>query len=298
MGVLSQILSGERDAKELKVLVQGITGRYGSFHTELMVRYGTNVVAGVTPGKGGQKVLDIPVYNTVREALEKGVEASIVFVPAPFYYSAVHEALEAGISLIVGITEKVPVRDTLRLLYEAKQKDANIIGPNTPGIIVPPSFKMGIMPAQPFKEGGIAVFSRSGTLTYEISNYLSKEGLGVYAAIGIGGDPINCTNFVELMEMVKENPKVSGVVIIGEIGGEAEERVAKYIVETNYPKPVVAYIAGRSAPKEKRMGHAGAIIYGNYGTVESKEAAFKEAGVPVAKLPSEVPKLMRRMLNR
>lgn len=298
MGVLKQVLSGERDPKELKVLVQGITGRYGRFHTELMVKYGTNVVAGVTPGKGGQEVLGIPVYNTVKEALEeKGVEASIVFVPAPFYYSAVHEALNAGLSLIVGITERVPVRDTLKLLHEARQKDANIIGPNTPGIIVPPAFKMGIMPYQPFKEGEIVVLSRSGTLTYEISNYLSKDGLGVYAAVGIGGDPINSTNFIELMEMVKDNPKVSGVVVIGEIGGEAEERVAKYIVETDYPKPVVSYIAGRSAPKEKRMGHAGAIIYGNYGTVESKEAAFKEAGVPVAKLPSEVPKLMREKLG-
>ncbi len=299
MNVLRQILSGERDPKDVRVLVQGITGRYGRFHTELMVKYGTNIVAGVTPGKGGQEVLGIPVYNTVREAVEeKGIDASIVFVPAPFYYSAVHEALETGLTMVVGITERVPVRDTLKLLHEAKEKNANIIGPNTPGMIVPPAFKMGIMPYQPFKEGEIVVFSRSGTLTYEISNYLSKDGLGVYTAIGIGGDPINGTNFIELMEMVKDNPKVSGIVVIGEIGGEAEERVAKYIIETSYPKAVVSYIAGRSAPKEKRMGHAGAIIYGNYGTVESKEAAFKEAGVPVAKLPSEVPKLMRQKLGR
>ncbi len=299
MSLLADILSGKRDASDVKVLVQGITGRYGRFHSELMLKYGTRIVAGVTPGKGGQEVLGVPVYNTVKEAIEeKGVEASIVFVPAKFYYSAVHEALENGISLIVGITERVPVRDTLKLLHEAREKNANIIGPNTPGVIVPPKFKMGIMPPQPFKEGCIAVFSRSGTLTYEISNYLSKDGLGVFAAVGIGGDPINSTNFIELMEMVKDNPKVEGIVIIGEIGGEAEERVAKYIIETKYPKPVVSYIAGRSAPKEKRMGHAGAIIYGSYGTVESKEAAFTKAGVPVAKLPSEVPKLMREKLKK
>jgi succinyl-CoA synthetase alpha subunit len=299
MSLLYEILSGRRPPDDIKVLVQGMTGRYGSTHSELMMKYGTNIVAGVTPGKGGQEVLGVPIYNTVKEAKEeRGVEASIIFVPAPFYYSAIHEALENGIRLVVGITERVPVRDTLKLLKEAKEKGANIIGPNTPGIIVPPRFKMGIMPTQPFKKGSIVVFSRSGTLTYEISNYLSKDGLGIYVAIGIGGDPINSTNFIELMEMVKDNPEVKGVVVIGEIGGEAEERVASYIVETDYPKPVVSYVAGRSAPKEKRMGHAGAIIYGNYGTVESKEAAFAEAGVPVAKLPFEVPKLMREKLER
>ncbi|MEM0075515.1 MAG: succinate--CoA ligase subunit alpha [Conexivisphaerales archaeon] len=295
--LLRSWLSGEKSAKGAKVLVQGITGRYGRLHTELMMSYGTNIVAGVTPGKGGESVNGVPVYNTCKEAVSKhGVDASIVFVPAQNYLNAVREAFEAGIELVVGITERVPVRDTIRSIHIAKQYHGDIIGPNTPGLIMPNDIKIGIMPVQPFLQGDTLVLSRSGTLTYEISNYLRKAGIGIYAALGIGGDPIISTNFIEVLEMARENNRIKLVVLIGEIGGDAEERVAEYIKQIDSRKKMVAYVAGRSAPKEKRMGHAGAIIMGNVGTVESKEKALNDAGVPVAKMPWEVAELAKKML--
>jgi succinyl-CoA synthetase alpha subunit len=300
MSLLASWLAGKGDPGQAKVLVQGITGNYGRFHTRLMLEYGTPIVAGVTPGKGGQEVHGVPVYNTVKEAVEKhGVNASVVFVPARFYKNAVLEALEAGVKVVVGITEKVPVRDTLETIKKAREVGANIIGPNTPGVIFPASkLKMGIMPPKPFQPGRIAVFSRSGTLTYEINNYIRLAGLGTFVALGIGGDPVNSTNFIECLEMVRDNPNVDAVVIIGEIGGDAEERVARYVAETDYPKPLVAYVAGRTAPKEKRMGHAGAIVYGTYGSYESKYEALTSVGIPVASTPWEVPKLLKDKLQK
>lgn len=299
MTILESWLAGASDPSQSKVVVQGITGKYGSFHTEQMIKYGTKVVAGVTPGKGGQTVLGVPVFNTVAEATKAtGAEVSIVFVPAPSYLSAVTEAFEAGVHLVVGITERVPVRDTLKTIEAARRVGGHIVGPNTPGLIISGKIKLGIMPAQPFVPGPVVVFSRSGTLTYEISDYIKRGGYGTFAALGVGGDPIVSTNFIECLEMVRGNSLVQAVVINGEIGGDAEERAAEYIAGTNFPKPVVAYIAGRSAPKEKKMGHAGAIIYGRAGTVESKEKALNEAGVPVAKMPWQVPELLRQVIKK
>lgn len=292
--LLASWLSGERDPKGTEVMVQGITGRYGRLHTELMLSYGTKIVAGVTPGKGGESVHGVPVFDSCEEAIKKtNAVVSVVFVPAPNYLSAVEEAIKAGVKLIVGITERVPVRDTIKSMEEGKKYNADLIGPNTPGVIFPSKIKLGIMPVQPFIEGDSLVLSRSGTLTYEISNYLKKAGIGIFSAIGIGGDPINSTNFIEALEMARDNQRIKNIVIIGEIGGDAEERVASYITETKLQKKVVAYIAGRSAPKEKKMGHAGAIIMGEAGTVESKEKALNRAGVPVAKMPWEVPTLIK-----
>ena len=300
MNLLSEWLTGKVDPAETKVLVQGITGNYGRFHTKLMLEYGTPIAAGVTPGKGGQEVYGVPVYDKVKDAVEeRGVKASVVFVPARFYKDAVLEAVDAGVEVVVGITEKVPVRDTLATIGRAKEMGANIIGPNTPGIIFPASkMKLGIMPPKSFKPGRVAVFSRSGTLTYEMNNYIKLSGLGTFVALGIGGDPVNSTNFIECLEMVGENPDVDAVVIIGEIGGDAEERVAKYVSDVDYPKPIVAYVAGQTAPKEKRMGHAGAIVYGTYGSYESKYEALTSVGIPVASMPWDVPRLLKERLGK
>ena len=280
-------------AKAEPVLVQGITGNYGSLHTSLMLQYGTNVAGGVTPGKGGARVAGVKVYDTVSGAIrESGAATSVVFVPAPRFYAAAEEALLAGIKLLVAITEHVPIRDELKLIDLAKAQRATVIGPNTPGIIVPSSsLKLGIMPASPFKPGRVAVFSRSGTLMYEIANQLSQGGYGQAVALGVGGDPLNGSTLVEWFEWASAQDTVSAVVAVGEIGGDSEERLAEYMVESRFPKPVFAYIAGRSAPREKRMGHAGAIIYGNYGTAESKIAALRQAGVKVAMSPTEIPRL-------
>jgi len=284
---------GERDYEKKPVIIQGITGNFGSAHTRLMKAYGTNVVAGITPGKGGQDFEGIPVYNSVQEAC-KNVDAKIsgIFVPAPFFLNAAKEALDNGIKLLIAIPEHVPVRDAIDAVEYARSKNARIIGPNTPGIIVPKITKIGIMPHQPFKPGTTAVFSRSGTLMYEVSFHLSKAGIGQRIALGIGGDPINGTNLIEAFELIRYRDDVESVVIVGEIGGDAEEQLADYIMKINFTKPVVGYIAGRSAPKEKRMGHAGAIIYGNYGSAESKISSFTNAKVPVAKRPTEIPELL------
>jgi len=278
------------------VIVQNITGRYGRLHTKLMLDYGTNVAAGAAPGKAGQSVEGVPVFNTVLEAVEKtGAKASAFFVPAEFSYAAAEEAILAGIKLLVVITERIPVRDELKMLELARQHSASIIGPNCPGLIVPSQrVKLGIMPVAAFAPGKVAVFSRSGTLMYEIADQLTRGGFGQSVALGIGGDPINGITAGECLDFVEGMPETEAVVVVGEIGGDAEERLAGHIKRSAHSKPVVAYIAGRHAPKEKKMGHAGAIIYGNFGTAESKIAALQDAGVKVAMTPSEVPTLLRQ----
>ena len=284
----------DSDYKKKGVIVQGITGTYGSLHANHMIAYGTNVVAGVTPGKGGQKFEDtIPIYNSVKEAVEAtGANISIIYTPAKFFLDAAKDALGAGIKLLVAIPEHVPIRDTLEVIELAKQTDAIIIGPNTPGILIPDLIKVGIMPPMPFKEGKIAVLSKSGTLLYEISDALSNAGFGQSITIGVGGDPVNGTRLVDAFDMIKDLPDLEGLVIVGEIGGDSEEMLAQRIIDSGFTKPAVAYIAGRSAPKEKRMGHAGAIVMGTYGSAESKVSMFNKANIPVAKRPAEVPVLL------
>jgi succinyl-CoA synthetase alpha subunit len=281
------------------IVVQGITGKYGALHTKLMLQYGTNVAAGVTPGKMGEKVEGVPVYDKVSQAVEKtGAKSSIIFVPAAYFYSAVEEAVLAGIKLVVAITEHVPIRDELKMIDLASRHGVTVVGPNTPGLIIPDrKVKMGIMPAPSFRPGKIALFSRSGTLMYEIANQLSTNGFGQAVALGIGGDPINGTTMIEYFNWIRTRDDVDAVVAVGEIGGDSEERLANYISDTKFGKPVFAYIAGRAAPKEKRMGHAGAIIYGNFGTAESKISAYRSAGVQVAMTPMEIPALVRKTLG-
>ncbi len=290
---LLQGKEGDADYNKKSVIVQGITGKFGSLHTKLMQEYGTNIVAGVTPGKGGQKFENIPIYNSVKEAVDvTGSKISILFVPAKFFLGAAKEAIEAGIKLLVAIPEHVPVRDSLIMLDLAKKNDVIIIGPNTPGIMIPEIIKIGIMPASPFKSGDIALLSKSGTLMYEVANNLTEAGFGQTITLGIGGDPINGTRLIDAFEMVKDTPNLKGIVVVGEIGGDAEEVLAQRIIDSNFKKPIVAYIAGRAAPKEKRMGHAGAIVYGNYGSAESKVSMFNKANIPVAKRPGEVAMLL------
>ncbi len=289
---------GEKDYKKKPVIIQGITGKFGSFHTQQMLAYGTNIVAGVTPGKGGQKFENVPIYNSVKDAVAAtGAKISVVFVPAKFFLDAAVEALEAGIKLLIAIPEHVPIRDSMITIELAKKKDAIVIGPNTPGIIIPGVMKIGIMPASPFKPGRIAVLSRSGTLMYEVSYNLSLANFGQSVCLGIGGDPINGTPVIEAFERIRNGANIDGVVVVGEIGGDAEEMLAQHIIDTKFDKPVVAYIAGRAAPKEKRMGHAGAIIYGTYGSAESKVSMYAKANVPVAKRPAEVPMLLAGKLD-
>ncbi|MGB6674255.1 MAG: succinate--CoA ligase subunit alpha [Candidatus Nitrosopolaris sp.] len=288
----------DEDYKKKPVIIQGITGSFGSTHSRLMTAYGTNIVAGVTPGKGGQTIEGIPVFDNMAEAVKStGAKISGMFVPAPFFLNAAKDALDSGIKLLVAVPEHVPIRDSIKVLEYAKTKGAKMVGPNTPGVIVPQVMKVGIMPAQPFKAGDTVVFSRSGTLMYEVSYNLTKSGFGQRLCFGIGGDPINGTNLIEAFNMIRNKDDVRSVVVVGEIGGDAEELLADYLIETRFPKAVIAYIAGRAAPKEKRMGHAGAIVYGNYGSAESKFMKFEKAGVPVAKRPAEVPKLLAQKLH-
>jgi succinyl-CoA synthetase alpha subunit len=277
-----------------RVVVQGITGNEGRFHTEAMLRFGTKVVAGVTPGKGGQQVHGVPVYDTVSQAVsEEGANTSIVFVPARFAPKAVNEAIEAGIRAIVVITELIPQKDSIDFIARAEKKGIIIVGPNTPGIInVPQKTKVGIMPNHIFSPGIVGIASRSGTLTYEIAWHISNASLGQSTCVGMGGDAIVGLDFVKLLQMFRDDEETKGVVLVGEVGGKAEEMAAQFIKETNYPKPVVAYIAGRSAPPEKRMGHAGAIVMGNVGTAQSKIDAFAAAAVPVAQKLSDIAKLL------
>jgi len=280
--------------EKTKCIVQGMTGQQGSFHTNLMKEYGTKIVAGVTPGKKGQEVEGIPVFDTVKEALEhEKAEFSIIFVPAKFAKDAAFEALENDLTIVL-ITEHIPVHDAMEIMNMAKKKNKIVIGPNCPGIISPGKSKLGIMPDHIFKEGQIGVISRSGTLTYEIVNELTTAGFGQSTVIGIGGDAVIGLNFIEGIKKFEEDEKTKAIVLIGEIGGNMEEKTAEYLKE-NPSKPVIAYIAGRTAPKGKRMGHAGAIIQGNDGTAESKINAFEEAGVKVAQLPSEIIKLLKEI---
>jgi len=281
--------------RDTRVVVQGITGNEGSFHTFWMKSYGTNIVAGCTPGKGGQEVEGVPVYDHVAEAVNKqGANTSILFVPAASARAAVLEAIDAGIKTIVVITEGIPQIDEIEFVARAAQKGVTIIGPNCPGIINPAlKIKVGILPNHIFSPGKVGMVSRSGTLTYEIAWHVTRAGAGQSTCIGIGGDPIIGLDYVRLLEMFRLDDETRGIVLIGEIGGTAEELAAEFIVKTQYPKPVVAYIAGKMAPPGKRMGHAGAIILGEAGTARSKIEAFKAAGVPVADKPSEIVKLLK-----
>jgi len=277
-----------------KVCVQGITGNQGKFHTQLMLEYGTNIVAGVTPGKGGQEVLDIPVFNSVSEAVkERGVDTSIIFVPAKFTYGAVMESLDAGVNMTCVITEGVPVHDMLRLVETAHKKGLHLIGPNTPGILIPDKIKLGIMPSDMCHFGTVATIAKSGTLSYEIAKSLGNASIGVSAYIGIGGDPIRGTTLVEAFDYYVKDKGTDVIVLIGEIGGDDEEKVAVYIREETVSKPIVAYIAGKSAPEGKRMGHAGAIISGNVGTAQGKIEALSAVEVKIADTPWNIPKMVK-----
>jgi len=284
--------------KHTRVIVQGITGNQGSFHTRLMLDYGTKIVAGVTPGKGGTTAVGLPVFDTVASALEKtNANASIIFVPAPFAKEAGMEAIDGGLSPVVIITEMIPARDSMILVEYAKTRGATIIGPNTPGIITAGESKLGIMPGDVFKPGKVGLASRSGTLTYEIAASLTHDGIGQSTCLGIGGDPFTGLNFVDVLKLFRGDPGTDTVVLIGEIGGSAEEDAANYIRDTKYPKRVAAYIAGRAAPPGKRMGHAGAIITGTEGTADAKMKSLREAGVMVAEVPSELPKLLLQQFS-
>lgn len=276
-----------------KVLVQGITGNQGMFHTKLMLDYGTYIVAGVNPGKGGQKIYGVPVYDKVKEAIEETrCDTSIVFVPAKFTFGAVKESLLAGINITCIISEKVPVFDMLRLIEMAHEKGLYLIGPNCPGMLIPDKIKLGIMPGDMCHFGNVAIISKSGTLSYEITKAIGNEDIGVSAYIGIGGDPVRGTTMVEAVEYYSNDPHTKFIVLIGEIGSDEEEKTAKFI-EKHVEKSVVAYIAGKSAPEGKRMGHAGAIISGDFGTAQGKIKALKNAGVLIAETPWEVPKLIK-----
>jgi succinyl-CoA synthetase alpha subunit len=280
--------------KNTRLLVQGITGNEGLFHTEQMSEYGTNIVAGVTPGKGGEWVLDkIPVFDSVRLAVEAtGADTSVIFVPARFAADAMFEASDAGLSLIVCITEGVPVQDMMRVRNYLDQKEVRLVGPNCPGLLTPGECKVGIIPGNISIPGRVGVVSRSGTLTYEVLYALKLVGMGVSTCVGIGGDPINGTNFIDCLRMFNEDPQTEKVVMIGEIGGTDEEKAAEYILD-HMTKPVVSFIAGQTAPPGKRMGHAGAIIEGGAGTAEEKIKALQHAGVSVARHPEEIPELLR-----
>jgi succinyl-CoA synthetase alpha subunit len=284
--------------KSTRAIVWGITGTQGSFHTRLMLEYGTKIVAGVTPGKGGAQVEGVAVYNTGEEAQEKHhANASIIFVPAPFAADAALEAMENGIKTVVIITEHIPIKDAISVMAHARQVKATVIGPNTPGIISPEACKLGIMPSHIFKSGSVGMASRSGTLTYEIAAGLTRKRLGESTCLGLGGDPITGLNFIDALKMFEADSQTKAVVLIGEIGGNLEELAAKYISEEMYPKPVVAFIAGRSAPPGKRMGHAGAIVMGKAGTAENKIEVFRNAGVKVAEKPSDVAELLTELIK-
>lgn len=281
-----------------KVVVQGITGHQGAFHSGAMLEFGTKVVAGAVPGRGGIKVNGIPVFDTVSQAVRlTGANASVVFVPAMNAKNAVIEALDAGIRTVVIITEHVPLHDSVLLVQYAKLKGSKILGPNCPGLASPGRGKLGIMPNMIFKKGSTAVVSRSGTLTYEIVNELSESGIGQSTCVGIGGDPIIGTDFAEVLAMFEEDPETESIVLVGEIGGTAEEGAAEFI-SRKVRKPVVAYITGRTAPSGKKMGHAGAIISKGKGTAGSKVSALLDAGVDVAKIPDEVPILLRAAMRK
>ena len=285
--------------KDSKVIVQGFTGSEGSFHASQMIEYGTNVVGGVTPGKGGQNHLDLPVFNTVADAVKRtGADVSIIFVPPAFAADAIMEAADAGIKVIVCITEGIPVKDMVAAKNYIKSKNVTLIGPNCPGVITPGEAKVGIMPGFVFKPGRIGIVSKSGTLTYEAADQIVKAGLGISTAIGIGGDPIIGTPTKDAVQLLMEDPETDAIVMIGEIGGNYEAMAAKYISETGNKKPVVGFIAGQTAPAGRRMGHAGAIVGGADDTAAAKMAIMRENGIHVVESPAEIGEAMVAALQQ
>lgn len=283
--------------KETRVVTQGMTGKSGLYHTKACKEYGTQMVAGVSPGKGGSVVEDIPIFENVREAVEEtGANASVIYVPAPFAADAIIEAADAGVPLVVCITEGIPVRDMLSVSTYLKQSETRLIGPNCPGVITPGECKIGIMPGHIHLEGRIGVVSRSGTLTYEAVGQLTKLGIGQSTCVGIGGDPLNGTNFIDCLEAFNKDPKTDGIIMIGEIGGSAEEEAAAWI-KANCKKPVVGFIAGATAPPGRRMGHAGAIISGGSGTAEAKFAAMEAAGVHTVHSPAQLGSKLKEVMG-
>ncbi|MDG3582217.1 MULTISPECIES: succinate--CoA ligase subunit alpha [Galbibacter] len=284
--------------KNSKIIVQGFTGSEGTFHAEQMIEYGTNVVGGVTPGKGGQEHLNKPVFNTVKEAVDKvGADVSIIFVPPAFAADAIMEAADAGIKVIITITEGIPVADMIKASDYIKDKDCRLIGPNCPGVITPGEAKVGIMPGFVFKQGKVGIVSKSGTLTYEAADQVVKQGLGITTAIGIGGDPIIGTTTKEAVELLMNDPETECIVMIGEIGGQLEADAARWVKENGNKKPVIGFIAGETAPKGRTMGHAGAIVGGADDTAEAKKRIMNECGIHVVDSPAEIGKKVAEVIK-
>ena len=284
--------------KDSKIIVQGFTGSEGTFHAGQMIEYGTNVVGGVTPGKGGQNHLDRPVFNTVQDAVkETGADVSIIFVPPAFAADAIMEAAEAGIKVIITITEGIPVADMIKAADYIKDKDCRLVGPNCPGVITPEEAKVGIMPGFVFKKGSVGIVSKSGTLTYEAADQVVKQGLGITTAIGIGGDPIIGTTTKEAVELLMNDEETECIVMIGEIGGQLEADAARWVKENGNKKPVVGFIAGETAPKGRTMGHAGAIVGGSEDTAEAKKAIMRECGIIVVDSPAEIGKKVKEVMG-